>query len=326
MSKDLNYYSNCFKDGLNVNTVGGKAPYQPLLLLSVIELIEQNLIQENKIYLSLELISTFAKFRSQLSPSNYQADLAQPFFFLTRCKKPFRPFWFLEPQAGFENILDSGFKLNRLSLLRKHIKYAKLDEELFNLLKSPINRSALVGVIVSTWFPGKVKQIQNLFQIHSFQDIRYSLRENGAIYSTNVMNEKESKEFENIVRDTTFRRNIVSLYGQRCAFCKLRIISRDSGDIVDGAHIRPFSKFKDDNYTNGLALCKNHHWAFDHGWFSIDDDYRIIVPVDRIIEEPPQDSRRMQEFHGERIHLPSESDFYPKSESLQWHRQNWQIA
>ncbi|MGQ9870108.1 HNH endonuclease [Leptodesmis sp.] len=255
MQKDLNYYINCFQNGLNVNTVGGKAPYQPLLLLSIIELIEQDLIQENKNYLSLELISTFAKFRSQLSTPNYQADLAQAFFFLSRSK---RPFWYLQPKSGSENILESGVRLNRLNLLRKNIKYARLDIELFDLLKSPINRSTLVTAVVSKWFPSKVRKIQNLFQVHSFQEICFSLRESGAIYSTE-MSDKEVKKFEDIIRDTIFRKNIVSLYNQRCAFCKLRIISRDSGDIVDGAHIKPFSRFKDDHYTNGLALCKNYH-------------------------------------------------------------------
>ena len=88
VQKDLSYYIDRLTN-LNVNTVGGKAPYQPLLLLSVIDLIKRKLIQENRIYLSLELISTFVKFRSQLSTPNYQADLAQPFFFLSRAENPF---------------------------------------------------------------------------------------------------------------------------------------------------------------------------------------------------------------------------------------------
>ena len=217
-------------------------------------------------------------------------------------------------------------RLNRLNLLRKNIDYAKLDDELFDLAKSPVNRAALIAAIVSKWFPDKIEQIQNLFHLDSFQDIRYSLRESGALYSTDALSDKEVKEFEEIVRDTTFRRNVVSLYGQKCAFCKLRIISRDSGDIVDGAHIKPFSRFKDDSYTNGLSLCKNHHWAFDHGWFSIDDNYKIIIPGDRFIEEPPEASKRMQEFQGELIHLPNQIDFHPRSEALEWHRQHWQIA
>ena len=99
-----------------------------------------------------------------------------------------------------------------------------------------------------------------------------------------------------------------------------------STDIVDGAHIKPFYKFKDDNYTNGLALCKNHHWAFDKGWFGIDDDYRIIIPPDRLIEEPPQESRSMKAFHNEPIFLPQKVDFCPDRKALTWHRQYWQIA
>jgi putative restriction endonuclease len=322
VQKDLSYYTRCFTS-LNVNTVGGKAPYQPLLLLAILELVEQGVIQENRIYLSLELISTFAKFRSQLSTPNYQADLAQPFFFLSRAKNPF---WYLEPRPGFENILESGVRLNRLSLLRKNIEYAKLDDALFELLKSSINRAGLIAAIASKWFPDKLEQISALFQIHAFQDIRYSLSESGAIYLPDTLSDKEVKEFEDTVRDATFRKNVVSIYEQRCAFCKIRIISQDSGDIVDGAHIKPFARFKDDHYTNGLALCKNHHWAFDHGWFGIDNDYRILIPSDRFIEEPPVASKQMAEFDQELIHLPSQSDFYPRREALEWHRAYWQIA
>ena len=323
MIKDLSYYIAKFQ-ALNVNTVGGKAPYQPLLLLAIIELMEQQVIQQNRIYLSLELISTFVKFRSQLSTPNYQADLAQPFYFLSRAKNPF---WYLQPKPGAENMLESGVRLNRLNLLRKNIEYASLDDELFELLKSPINRTALISTIVSKWFPTQIEQIQSLFQIHSFQDLRHILREqSGAVYTVGEMGEKEAKAFEEVVRDTTFRRNVVSLYDRRCAFCGLRIISRDSTDIVDGAHIKPFYKFKDDNYTNGLALCKNHHWAFDKGWFGIDDDYRIIIPPDRLIEEPPQESRSMKAFHNEPIFLPQKVDFCPDRKALTWHRQYWQIA
>ncbi|MBD2156149.1 HNH endonuclease [Leptolyngbya sp. FACHB-16] len=48
-------------------------------------------------------------------------------------------------------------------------------------------------------------------------------------------------------------------------FCRLKIISSDSQNIVDGGHIKPFSQFRDDRFQNGLALCKNHHWACDRG-------------------------------------------------------------
>jgi putative restriction endonuclease len=51
-------------------------------------------------------------------------------------------------------------------------------------------------------------------------------------------------------------------------------------NLLDGAHIKPFSMFFDSKIDNGMALCKNHHWAFDLGWFSVDENYKIIVAKD----------------------------------------------
>lgn len=33
--------------------------------------------------------------------------------------------------------------------------------------------------------------------------------------------------------------------------------------IIDAAHLVPFSEGHNDHPTNGLALCKNQHWAMD---------------------------------------------------------------
>jgi putative restriction endonuclease len=91
-------------------------------------------------------------------------------------------------------------------------------------------------------------------------------------------------------------------------------------------HIKPFSEFRDDRFDNGLALCKNHHWAFDRGWFSINEDYRIIIPRGRFTEESPQETKPMKEFNGKQIVLPTKEAHFPRLESLHWHRQHWKIA
>jgi putative restriction endonuclease len=128
------------------------------------------------------------------------------------------------------------------------------------------------------------------------------------------------------VRTAAFRRIVVSLYEQRCAFCRLKIVSSGSQTIVDGAHILPFAEFRDDRFDNGLALCKNHHWAFDRGWFGISDDYRIVIPPDRFHEEAPAEARSMREFQGEAIWLPEQARYQPRREALEWHREFWRIA
>ena len=106
----------------------------------------------------------------------------------------------------------------------------------------------------------------------------------------------------------------------------MRVVSWDGQNIVDGAHIMPFSEFHNDLFVNGIALCKNHHWAFDHGWFGIDDDYRILIPRDRFTEEAAVESRGMMKFRSESINLPKDFRYLPSKESLDWHRNNWEIA
>ncbi len=321
MKKDFAYYANKFRK-LNVDRAHGTAPYQPLLLLALIELIEQGIVRENRFLVSPELISIFIQYRDQLSLAKFRADPAQPFYHLSR---PRGAFWHLMARPGHEVVLASKAKLNTLGKLRDNVQYGYFDHELFELLQNKITRNTLISLILNEWFPDKIQQIQNLFQVNSFERLRLALRESGgAVYSVEEI--KRSDEADLIVRDAAFRRNLVSFYDRHCAFCRLRIVSDNNENIIDGAHIKPFSEFRDDRYTNGLALCKNHHWAFDRGWFSIDDHYRIVVAADRFKEDPPVDSRAMREFHGEEIYLPDDEGFYPSPESLQWHRQHWQIA
>ena len=109
-----------------------------------------------------------------------------------------------------------------------------------------------------------------------------------------------------IVRDAAFRRVVVSVYEHRCALCGLQVLNSLGQNIVDGAHIQPFSQFYDDRIDNGLSLCKNHHWAFDRGWFAINDDYTLLVAED-LREESPH-ARPMREFDGDRIQLPTQQN------------------
>ncbi|HEY9299197.1 MAG TPA: HNH endonuclease, partial [Phormidium sp.] len=99
-------------------------------------------------------------------------------------------------------------------------------------------------------------------------------------------------------------------------------------NIVDGAHIEPFAISFNNEITNGISLCKNHHWAFDKGWFSLTDNYKIIVTTD-LQEESPH-TRKMKEFQGEDILLPDAKKYdpdkyYPSHNSLRWHRKKWRF-
>ncbi|MEE3719597.1 HNH endonuclease [Tumidithrix elongata RA019] len=311
MNKDLLFYSKKFAK-LRVDRVRGIAPHKPILILSAIALIQQEVITQNRIFLSPELIATFLKYWSHLGSESHRSDIAQPFFHLQG-----DGFWHLKAKVEFEPVINSKVKIKTLSGLRDAVQYAYFDDELFELIQDPSSRSSLIDVLANTWFSDKTSQIAQLFQINSFQEFQDRLREQGGIvYSADEI-EDESKL---IVRDAAFRKIVVSAYEFRCAFCELQILNSLNQHIVDGAHIKPFSQFRDDRFDNGLSLCKNHHWAFDRGWFTVDDDYKIIVSED-LREESPH-ARTMRDFHGQHIALPAQQSYFPRIDALRWHREN----
>lgn len=317
MQKDLRFYCHKFTR-LRVDNAHGVAPHKPTLLLAVIELFEQNKIKRNRIELSPELIATFLKSWSNLVTTEHRSDIALPFFHLTGDK-----FWYLMPNPGFEALIATRTKIKGLSALRNAVRYAYVDDELFEHLQDAGTRVELVETLIQKWFPAKVQKYSQLHRVDEFQNIQIRLFEKGGATYTAVDLKDQDKAF---VRNAAFRRIVVSLYEQHCAFCRLKIVSQNRQDIVDGAHIKPFSEFRDDRFDNGLALCKNHHWVFDRGWFGIDDSYRIVVPHDRFHEETPNGMRSIRDFDSEIILLPNQAAYRPRIASLQWHRSFWKIA
>ena len=60
---------------------------------------------------------------------------------------------------------------------------------------------------------------------------------------------------------------------ERCALCSLR-----HQELLDAAHITPDREADSDPIvSNGVALCKLHHAAFDNFFFTIRPDYTIEV-------------------------------------------------
>ena len=80
-----------------------------------------------------------------------------------------------------------------------------------------------------------------------------------------------------------FRREVRSLYNSTCIVCGLRLPSLGSGSNpgVDAAHILPWSEYEMDHVSNGICLCKLHHWAFDEAFIAIRHDagrYYVEIP------------------------------------------------
>lgn len=134
---------------------------------------------------------------------------------------------------------------------------------------------------------------------------------------------------ESAIRNRGFRQAVIEAYDCKCAVCGLKINSPDTLSWeVEAAHIVPNSLKGKDDLWNGVALCHLHHWAFDVGWFTLLDDYKIQLSSKA--KNLPNNFGRMGKY--EIIHsilsqerpilLPDRTEIYPHKNSIQWHREN----
>jgi putative restriction endonuclease len=213
--------------------------------------------------------------------------------------------------------LNSNVRLKTIAALQDAVSDAYLDEELFRFCCDGDARNSLLGVLVSKWFPDKAQQIARLFKIQSFQALLNSYKESGGkTYRSEVLEDEGNL----LVRDAAFRRTITTIYDNRCAVCEIKAIDHLGRPIVDGAHIKPFSKFYDDKIDNGISLCKNHHWAFDRGWFAVDDNYCLLV-TRNLFEEVPG-GKPLAKYAGHPILIPENDIYCPRQDAIRWHREN----
>src|SRR5205085_391638 len=117
------------------------------------------------------------------------------------------------------------------------------------------------------------------------------------------------------VRHALFPKVVKALYNHSCCVCQLNAHTNVGGGLIDAAHIMPFGLFHNDDPRNGIAFCKNHHWGFDSGWFSIGDDYRILVSL-RLL------NASTFIMAGVTIAIPSQTALSPAPNALEWHRNN----
>jgi HNH endonuclease len=97
-----------------------------------------------------------------------------------------------------------------------------------------------------------------------------------------------------------------------CAVTGLRF--RRGGYVeAEAAHIIGKEARGPDDPRNGLALSRTAHWAFDHGIFTLSDDYEVTIH-DRA-RDGDQRLAPLFEAEGRQILLPNESFYRPHPEA-----------
>jgi len=313
--KNLDYYLHRFANLKIDRSHGRPAPHKAILLLSIIELIERRVIFTNAIELTPEIVSTFLNYWNALYP--YQKGIvALPFFHLKS-----DGFWHLLPNVGYENTFNLLRQIRSNYQIRDMLKHAYLDNELFQLLSSDKNRTLFRRVIINEYFDTEERKrlLQAINLSRAAMKYEHLLIAEASEPYTGKK-PKEKTRFKEKVREAGFRHAITSIYNYTCSVCNMRILTLEGASVVDAAHIIPFSVSSNDDIRNGIALCKLHHWSFDEGLISIDENYCVMTTPLLSAQRPTE--WLLTELTNKQIMLPQNEALYPAQEALHYHREN----
>ena len=275
---------------------GGPAPHKPLLLLVILEMAEQGLLPNDVLPLTPELAFRFCTYWNIVAPRRTQRpDVRLPFHHLET--------------DGFWSALDECGKPSPDDRLTR---YVALTSDFVAFSKDPAYREKARRVLIATYFqPDERVALFTLLGMPIPTDDQIE-------QDANYCSPEEAKQKG---REARFRLNIVAAYNYTCALTGYRLTTIAAGSIVDAAHIHQFADSRNNDLRNGLALCKNAHWLFDNGLWTLADDYTVITAVGKFTEDSP-DQKPLRDYHGQKISLPANAALWPNPIHLAWHRKH----
>jgi len=126
--------------------------------------------------------------------------------------------------------------------------------------------------------------------------------------------ERARRAVTNLVRKSSFGRKVVEAYDGLCAMCGINL------GVVQGAHIYPVgAPGSNDEPWNGMALCGNHHSAFDrhHIWI---EPGSLRIELDPRLQKDAGRSPASAAFVDstvKQLRLPEDPSLAPKVEMLE---------
>lgn len=290
-----------------------RAPHKPLLLLAVIDLISQGATKSNVVEITPDLGETFTLYWARVMPPDQRGSLALPFFHLKS-----DGFWRLIARPGYEHVLQTARQIRSINQLRETVLGARLDGELYRLLRIDKSRNLLRAVLIETYFAPEAREALLEQASINNESIKYS--EALLDQARGLLKEVVKEPYRAPARDQGFRRAIGSAYHHRCAFCGVRVITADGHSVVDAAHVIPWSVGHNDEVGNGIALCRLCHWSFDEGMLSVSSSYEVLSS--RQLSAGRNIAGHVVTMVGRKIIGPEEESFWPYVDSLAWHRRN----
>ena len=178
---------------------------------------------------------------------------------------------------------------------------SKLDKQIFEEFANNWEELSYQAQIILSEY--KKTKVEDLLQINDLETIP------AGEYRDQIVKRRVGQYF--------FRMSVLSAYGNRCCVTGLK-----RPELLIASHIKPWkdsdAKTERTNPSNGLSLNALHDRAFDQGFITIDDHYRLINS--QKINEADMDENTKEWFKSyeyKEIILPDK--FYPAKEFIEYH-------
>jgi len=301
----LTYYTNQIRS-VRRSTVDKKpAPHKPLLLLSIIDLIEKINLQENRIPINITLKSIFEENLNKLYKTEKNILMKTPIHHLQT--------------DGFWKAFDKDGEQLKSSRAISQVSFGTLDAPLFQLIKSPVYRPVLRMFLLDTFFDGTQ---QNYLTEKPLPNYLIEI-ENNFVAEPPSEYREHNRIISGFVRNHKFRKNLLPLYDFTCCMSGMKT-TPDIG-LIEACHIEDHAFAGNNALTNGIPLCKNLHQAFDSGIISIDDNYQILLKKEQDFKEVIS-LYGIRQLEQQRIKLPMDEQYYPSLKKLYAHRKRFQFC
>jgi len=266
-------------------------PHKPLMLMAALDLIDEGLATPERIPWCQELRDRFTARFLLVRKHNDQNNPDLPFRYLAG-----DGIW-----QAFEG--DGSTVINReIRVADIGQVFARFTDGFEFLTAIPANRQIMREALIARYFPNSLP-IQNQ-------------KSSIVIHQSDLQVAEDPLEHG---RSPAFRRKIIAIYDHQCAACGLRIKLPAGNDVsfIDAAHLIPFSESQNDHPTNGLALCKNHHWAMDRNLIAPSPDHHWHVSA---VLDPRRSNgeKELIELSGKSLLLPQDHAFHPDAKGLKW--------
>ena len=268
----------------------GMAPNKPLLLLSIIDLVEAGKVGVNGLIVKdAELVLRFRSY--------------SPICVKRRGNK-------IDLDLPFRHLASDGI----YTPIGKDEREVILNPVFLALLSDPAFRLKVRKVLVSTYFPAN-EQV-GLCNALNISTLSYSeiaeIKEDVEEYRTQVTRG----------RDARFAVQVISGYHFTCALTGYRLNSDSGFNLLEAAHIQAHSRRGPDVPENGLALTPTAHEMFDALLWTVSDDFKVIVPEKRFKESVSLGGEhfKLGDRHGRKLCFHGQAHLRPAREYLKWHR------